>query len=153
MTAVFVAILSAKATPEIISHVTPAALEAGLPQSSLTDLFTAIAAGTTASLEAVPGMTTEIEAAVADALSDGYAAAYSYVYYAAVAVGIVGLIACISLKDYDSLFTGHVSRQIYKPSDDIKSVDESTEAEKSDVEKASVKEPVAQETSVSIRNE
>ncbi|KKY26999.1 putative trichothecene efflux pump [Phaeomoniella chlamydospora] len=153
MTAVFVAILSAKATPEIISHVTPAALEAGLPQSSLTDLFTAIAAGTTAALEAVPGMTTEIEAAVADALSDGYAAAYSYVYYAAVAVGIVGLIACISLKDYDSLFTGHVSRQIYKPSDDIKSVDESTEAEKSDVEKASVKEPVAQETSVSIRNE
>ena len=40
----------------------------------------------------VPGINTNIAAAVAAATADGYAAAYAYVYYAAVAVGLVGLI-------------------------------------------------------------
>ena len=70
----------------------PAALNAGLPQSSLTALFEAIAAGTPSALAKVPGITPSIEAAVAAALSNAYAAAYAYVYYAAVAVGVVGLV-------------------------------------------------------------
>jgi hypothetical protein len=37
-------------------------------------------------------MTPKIEAAVAAALANSYAAAYAYVYYAAVAVGLVGVI-------------------------------------------------------------
>jgi len=36
------------------------------------------------------------------------------VYYAALAVGLVGLIACCCIKDYDPYFTSHVPRQIYK---------------------------------------
>lgn len=91
-TAVFVAILQNEAPTKLQEFVIPAALNAGLPEASLTDLFTALGAGTVAALEGVPGMNPEILAAVGAATANAYAAAYSYVYYAAVAVGIVGLI-------------------------------------------------------------
>lgn len=114
LTAVFLAILSSKVPKQIASHVPPAALEAGLPSSSLSALFTALAAGTPTALSNVPGMTAAIETAVADAMAEAYAGAYAYVYYATIAVGAVGLIAVFAIKDYDSMLTTHVSRQIYK---------------------------------------
>lgn len=112
--AVFVAILSNKAPAKIAEMVPPAAINAGLPEASLTDLFTAIGIGSSAALAGVPGMTPEIETAVVSSLSNAYAAAYAYVYYAAVAFGGVGLIACICIRDFDKHFTGHVPRKIYK---------------------------------------
>lgn len=51
---------------------------------------------------------------MAVAIANGYAAAYAYVYYAAIAVGLVGLIACCCIKNYDPYFTNHVARQIYR---------------------------------------
>lgn len=82
---------------ELASHVPPAVLQAGLPASSITDLFAAIKVGTPDALTAVPGMTPQILAVVGSSLADGYAAAYAYVYYAAIAVGGVGLIGeCFS---------------------------------------------------------
>jgi hypothetical protein len=86
------AILDNKIPIELENHVVPAALNAGLPKSSLTDLFNALALGTPAALAKVPGINPSIEAAVGAAVSSAYAAAYAYVYYAAVAVGLVGLI-------------------------------------------------------------
>ena len=59
-------------------------------------------------------ITPEIEGAVAAAVANGYAAAYAFVYYAAIAVGLVGLIACCCIKNYDPYFNNHVSRQIYR---------------------------------------
>ena len=115
MATVFVAILTNKAKTEIVKYVPAAAIKAGLPQSSLTDLFNAIAAGTPTAMASVPGINTKIEAAVASSLATAYAAAYAYVYYAAIATGLVGLIACISIRDYDHLFTSHIPRQIYRP--------------------------------------
>lgn len=73
-------------------YVPSAAVNAGLPASSITDLFTAIGAGTANALVAVPGMTPEIQAAVGAALANAYAAAYAFVYYAAIAIGLVGVI-------------------------------------------------------------
>lgn len=113
MAAVFVAILTNKVPAKIAEFVPVAAVNGGLPESSLTELFAAINIGTDTAFSAVPGITPEIEVAVGAALSDAYAAAYAYVYYAAVAVGVVGLIACIYVRDYDALFTGHVPRKIY----------------------------------------
>lgn len=113
------AILNNKTPVEIAKRVPQAAIAAGLPESSLTDLGKALAAATTSALAAVPGMTTAIEAAIAQATSDSYAAAYSYVYYAAVAVGATGLIAAICMKDYDSLFTDHVARKVGSQTKDM----------------------------------
>lgn len=89
------AILDNKIPAELTKYVPPAALNAGLPKTSLTDLFTAIGAGTPSALAQVPGINPTIEAAVATALANAYAAAYAYVYYAALAVGLVGLIGTL----------------------------------------------------------
>jgi hypothetical protein len=91
-TAVFVAILTNKVPTELAKYVPAAAEQAGLPASSITQLFTAITAGTPDALAAVPGITPEIQVAVGGALAQAYAAAYAYVYYAAIAVGLVGVI-------------------------------------------------------------
>lgn len=112
-TTVFLAILTAKIPIEIASHVPAAVTAVGLPASSLTGLFAAVANGTPAALEAVPGFNAEVGTALASSLSASYAAAYAYVYYAAVAVGCCGIIAACCMKDYDDLLTTHISRQIY----------------------------------------
>lgn len=112
-TAVFVAILTNKVPEKLATIVPPAVINAGLPASSIPDLFAAITVGTPAALAAVPGINPQIEAVLGAALSNAYAAAYKYVYYAAVAVGLVGLIACFCIRDYDQYFNSHVPRQIY----------------------------------------
>jgi hypothetical protein len=56
----------------------------------------------------------------------------------------LGLIACICLKDYDSLFTGHVARQIYKTGD-VTSSNETVETPKVE----SVSEGQAEKASIS----
>lgn len=91
-TAVFVAILDNETPKKLQQYVVPAVVDAGLPESSLTSLFTAITAGTTAALEAVPGTNSTILVAVGNSTADAYAASYAYVYYAGIAVGLVGLI-------------------------------------------------------------
>ena len=72
---------------KLIEIVPPAVIKAGLPASSIPDLFAAITVGTPAALAKVPGINPQIEAVLGAALSTAYAAAYAYVYYAAVAVG------------------------------------------------------------------
>jgi hypothetical protein len=120
-TSVFLAILTSKVPVEIAARVPQAAVEAGLPQSSLTQLFAAITAGTPAAMAAVPGISPAIMTAVANSLANSYAAAYAYVYYAAVAVGGVGIIAAVCMKDYDDLLTSHISRQIYRKGKGVRS--------------------------------
>lgn len=114
MAAVFIAVLNSKMPKMFSFYVPSAAIQAELPESSLTDLLAAIVQETSSAMDDVPGMNTSIQLAVSQALSDAYAAAYAYVYYAAVAVGGVGLIATICMKDYDKLFTSHVLRTIGK---------------------------------------
>lgn len=91
-TAVFVAILQNKLPVELNSRVTPAALSAGLPKSSIEALLTAIASGEPSAIAQVPGISPAIEQAALAVVPTAYAAAYAYVYYAAVAVGLVGVI-------------------------------------------------------------
>jgi len=98
MAAVFIA----KVPKMIASHVPSAAIQAGLPESPVTALHAAIGQGASA-MEAVPGISTSIQLAVSQALPDAYAA---------VAVGGVGLIAAICMRDHDKLLTSHVPRTI-----------------------------------------
>lgn len=48
-----------------------------------------------------------------EALLDARSTSYAYVYYATIAVNGVGLIASLSLRDYDHLLNSHVPRQMY----------------------------------------
>lgn len=95
----------------------PVVTAAGLPSSSLTDLMTAISTGTQAALQQVEGMTPSILRATNIAVSDAYAKSYAYVYYFAVALGCLAIIASALLRDFDKYLTGHVSRQLYHKKD------------------------------------
>jgi hypothetical protein len=90
--AVFISILTSKAKAEITVRVPAAVLQAGLPQSSLPQLFAAAQSQSGAALGAVPGMDPTIVSALADSLSDAHAKTFSSVYYAAVAVGRAAII-------------------------------------------------------------
>lgn len=75
-TAIFVTILSNKLTSEIPALVTPAALQAGLPESSLTALFSGLSTG---NFTAVPGINSQIITAAAAAQSQAAANAFRLV--------------------------------------------------------------------------
>ncbi|KIM99947.1 hypothetical protein OIDMADRAFT_42845 [Oidiodendron maius Zn] len=75
-TAIYSTILSNKLGKFIPEYVTPAALNAGLPSSSLTSLYANLTAGT---LSEVPGINAEIIAAVEAANSAAAAEAFKYV--------------------------------------------------------------------------
>jgi hypothetical protein len=113
-TAIYLAILNNKLPTEIQMHVESAATAAGLPSSSFTSLLAAVANGTTSAYNAVPNMTPEIETKIINAVTDGRVKAYSYIYYATIAVNAVPIIAGLLMKDYDHLLNSHVPRQIYR---------------------------------------
>lgn len=92
---VYVTIFENKAATNLVSYVAPAALEAGLPESSLTDLFTAIAAGTTSALLSVPGITPDILGAISSAVQLAYNKAFLVVYLVSIAFGACAIIAAL----------------------------------------------------------
>ncbi|KAF2011410.1 fungal trichothecene efflux pump [Aaosphaeria arxii CBS 175.79] len=112
-TAAFIAVYVNKVPGYLASTVPDAVVSAGLPSSSLSDLMTAVAAGTQSALQAVPGMNEAILRATNIAVSTAYSRSYAYVYYFAVALGGVAIIASVCLRDFDQYLTEHVSRQLY----------------------------------------
>jgi hypothetical protein len=129
MTAIFIAILDNKLPAKISSIVPPAALAAGLPHSSLPALSKAVSSGSAAAIASIPGMTTSIEHAVRNSLSDAYSASYAYIYYSVLSVGCVAIISALVMRDYDDKLTGHVPKQIYRGQKDRDFVDVDVDAE------------------------
>ncbi|PYH42883.1 trichothecene efflux pump [Aspergillus saccharolyticus JOP 1030-1] len=108
-TAIYVAILSNRITANIPTTVSAAATQAGLPASSLADLLEAVAAGTTAALEAVPGMTSTVLAAVADAEKTAYAMSFRTVFCVSIAFGGLSIIASLFSREVDTRLDGEVA--------------------------------------------
>lgn len=119
MTAVFLAILDNKLPGKLAEIVPPAAVAAGLSESSLPALSEAVHNGTASALASVPGMTDIISAAVTRAIVDANVASYAYVYYSVLAIGGVAIIAACSMRDYDDRLSNHVSKQIYHGGRDV----------------------------------
>lgn len=113
-TAAFVAILNSKARSKVASYVSRTAIKAGLSPAVLEQLFEAIQSQSAEAFSKIPGMTEQIQLDISRTLQDAYADAFSYVYYAAAAVGAVAVIAAMCLKDYDKYMTGHTPKQISK---------------------------------------
>ncbi|KAI1479787.1 trichothecene efflux pump [Daldinia eschscholtzii] len=121
-TAVFTAEISNKLPEKLTAIAIPAITAAGLPKSSVPVLLQAVTAGTEDALRAVPGMNDNILAVTSTKVSEAYASAYTYPYYTALALGIVSIIAALTLRDFDHHLTDHVSRQLYKKSDTDKDI-------------------------------
>ncbi|KLJ12199.1 hypothetical protein EMPG_09549 [Blastomyces silverae] len=130
-TAIVLAILAAKIPVELQNHVVPAALGAGLPETSIPDLFAAMAKATQDAMAAVPGINPAIIAAVGRAQQEGYAAAYRYIYYTTIPFGVVATAAAIALRPIKHLLTSHVPKIVEHPQQTLVNV-----VGKGDIEKA-----------------
>jgi Fungal trichothecene efflux pump (TRI12) len=109
-TAIYTSILSNKLGKLVPEYVSNAALEAGLPSSSLTALFTNLSTGT---LAKVPGISPSIIKAVVAAQASAAAKSFRYVWYAVIAFGIIALLASCLTIDYGEYLTEDVARKMH----------------------------------------
>ncbi|KAJ4343086.1 hypothetical protein N0V95_006783 [Ascochyta clinopodiicola] len=116
-TAAFIAVYTNKVPGYLASIVPERVLAAGLPKSQLESLMTAAAAANQTALLAIEGMTPDLLRTTNIAVSDAYAKSYAYVYYFAVAIGMLAIAASACMRDFDKYLTDHVSRQLYHKKD------------------------------------
>lgn len=109
---IYVVILQNRVPVEMKADVVPAAVANGLPQSSIPLLFEAISSGTAATLDAVPGMTSKIEAAVAAATTQAYTSSFKTVYLASISFGVLSVVAALCTQNVEKFMTGQVARQL-----------------------------------------
>lgn len=109
-TAIFSTILSNKLGKYVPERVTPAALSAGLPSSSLADLYTNLTAGT---LAKTPGINADIITAVEAANSNAAATAFTYVWYAVIAFAVLAVGASCLTINYGEYLTDEVARKMH----------------------------------------
>lgn len=95
-------------------EVIPAVTKAGLPAGSVKALFAAVAKGTTAALDKVPGMTTAIKVALAAAQKRAYARSFSVVYLSSLSFGGLALVVAFFATDVDKYLTNFVNKTVVK---------------------------------------
>nr|BAX01966.1 trichothecene efflux pump [Fusarium asiaticum] len=98
---------------EIGSHLTSALRGTDIPQSSFPSLLEAAKTGRIDAVKALPGMTNSTAAVVSGAMADSYTASYANVYYFAMALGVIPIIASLCMKNFDQYLTDHVPHQLY----------------------------------------
>lgn len=84
-----------------------AALENGLPQSSLVPLLQAIMSGNTDALADVPGITNTILNAAMDAARGAYAKSFRVVFLASIAFSIWSTVGALCLRSFGHANTGN----------------------------------------------
>ncbi|POR38188.1 Uncharacterized protein TPAR_01617 [Tolypocladium paradoxum] len=114
---IFVAIYTNKLPIKFAEIVVPAVTKAGLAESEVPALLKAVSTASQATIKAIPGMTDELLRITNISVAEAYGQSYAYVYYTAVALGGICIIAAASLRDFDHYLTDHVSRQVYKKED------------------------------------
>lgn len=109
---IYVAVLTSRLTVNLPADVTSAATASGLAASSVGAAIEAVANGTAAALEAVPGINSTIELAIADGVKTAYSESFKMVYFVTIAFSGIALVAAVFTSDIDSLLTDYVSRRI-----------------------------------------
>lgn len=112
-TAIYLSILNNKDKSLSAELIPAAVLKAGLPQSSIPDLFKAIMAGTTKALATVPGISPSILGALGMAEQDAFAGAGKVVFLATIAFGATGVIASFFVRNIDHLLTDEIIRKLH----------------------------------------
>ena len=115
---IYSTILSDKLGKFVPEDVTPAALAAGLPSSSLTDLYTNLSAGTPAK---TPEINAKIIAAVSAAVSKAASYVFQYVWYAVIAFAVMAVVAACLTIDHGEYLTDEIARKMHGATVDVKS--------------------------------
>jgi hypothetical protein len=108
-TSMYSSILTTEASKYIPQYVTPAALQAGLPESSLPALFAGITAG---NFSAVPDITPGIIAIVGDQVKHAYSLAFRTVFLCTLPFGVLLLIASVLSPNVEDYLTDEVARKL-----------------------------------------
>lgn len=112
---IYLAIFSDRLPAFLPAEIVPAVENAGLPASSISDLFEAMANGTAAAFEAVPGMNENILGAFEIATKVAYGRAFRIVYLSTLGFFAMGMVASFFVRDISELLTGFVNKTIHKP--------------------------------------
>jgi hypothetical protein len=107
--ALYVSILTNKATIYIPKYVVPAATGAGLPASSLPSLFQGITLG---NFSSVPDITPQVIAATGIAVRDAYVTTFHYVFYATIPFSVLLIVACCYIPDMDKYLHNNVAKRL-----------------------------------------
>ncbi|KAL8287449.1 hypothetical protein RQP46_003307 [Phenoliferia psychrophenolica] len=97
-TAICSAVFVSKLTKALPSYIASAALEAGLPPTSVVAFVTAMAGGDAKAAAKVPGVTAEILGASGQAIKNAYAYSYRYIWIVVAPFVLVSLICCLGMK-------------------------------------------------------
>lgn len=107
--ALYVSVLDNKLTTYLPANVAPAALKAGLPSSSLPDLFAGITAG---NFSAVPGITSNIIAVVGEQVTRSYIDSFKVVFYVTVPFGVILILAACFVPNMESFLGNNVAKRL-----------------------------------------
>jgi hypothetical protein len=120
-TSMYSSILTTESGKYIPKYVTPAALDAGLPESSLTALFAGITAG---DFTAVEGITPQIIATVVEQVKYAYSLAFRTVFLCTLPFGVLLLIAAVMSPNVETYLTDEVARKLHdngeKPEESVR---------------------------------
>lgn len=105
-------IINNKLNSTLTPKVSKAALDAGLPASSLGDLFKAMATGDPAAFAAVVGLTPEILGYAMHASQNAYAAAYRLAWASIIPFVVLAIVAVVCLKGVKELMTEKVEATV-----------------------------------------
>ncbi|KAF2006282.1 fungal trichothecene efflux pump [Amniculicola lignicola CBS 123094] len=108
-TSMYSSILTTESSKYIPRYVTPAVLNAGLPESSLPALFAGITLG---NFSAVPGISPEIIAATGEQVKHAYSLAFRTVFLCTLPFGALLLIAAVLSPNVEKYLTDEVARKL-----------------------------------------
>jgi len=114
-TSMYSSILTTESAKYIPQKVIPAALAAGLPETSLPNLLSSIALG---DFNAVPGISPKIIAATADAVQAAYTLSFRTVYLCTLPFGILLIVAAILSPNVEQYLTDEVARKMHNKADE-----------------------------------
>lgn len=97
--AIYIAILGNRVAATLPSEVSEAALNAGLPKSSLAAVLEAVSEST--SMAKIPGITEKIILAVTDAVKTAYSESFSTVFLVSITFGGLSIIAALASVSVD----------------------------------------------------
>lgn len=109
-TSMYSSILTTESGKYIPRYVTPAVIDAGLPQSSLPALFAGITLG---DFSAVPGISPEIIAVVGEQVKHAYSLAFRTVYLCTLPFGVLLIIAALLSPNVEKYLTDEVARKLH----------------------------------------
>lgn len=109
-TSMYVSILDTQLTKYLPTYIGPAALQAGLPESSMPALLAGVSTG---SFTAVPGINAGVLAAIGDPIKEAYAMSFRTVFLCTIPFGVIliasAIFLCPNVEDY---MTDEVARKL-----------------------------------------